>query len=126
MGFRWLALALLALAPLETARAQAVRVPAARALPTGEWTPAARRACVDISQLAGAIVVDDRSVELVMRGGARARLRFARACPALGYYGGFYYKQTNRGRLCAGRDQVIGREGSACQIGSITALKRRR
>jgi hypothetical protein len=117
---------LLALGAPAAAQTGVERVPAARALPTGEWTPAARRACIDVNRIAGAIVVDDRSVELVMRGGARARMRFARACPALGYYGGFYYKQRNIQRLCAGRDQVIGREGSACRIGSIVALRRRR
>lgn len=86
---------------------------------------ARRGACVDASAIAGAYVVDPQTIELVMRGGARHRVRFAAACPQLSYYGGFYYQPVQAGQLCAGRDRILGRAGGACRISAIVPLVRR-
>ncbi len=85
---------------------------------------AVRGACVDISRVAGAYVVDQRTLELVMRGGARHRLKFRRNCPQLTYYGGFYYSQRTAGQLCAGTDRVMGRAGGECPIAQIVPMVR--
>lgn len=90
---------------------------------TALFTKKSRRACVESERIAGAIVTSDRSIDLVLTGGERWRMGFKADCPALSYYQGFYYRQTQAGRLCAGRDAVLARSGSACPIYSLAPLK---
>jgi hypothetical protein len=79
-----------------------------------------KRACVDGDRIGGAIVTDERTVELLLRGGERWRMRLKRDCPALQFYGGFYYRRTQAGKICAGRDTVIARSGGECMIDSLS------
>ncbi len=83
-----------------------------------------RATCVDINRVAGAQVFGDHAVELTLHGGARWRMYFARECPTLSFYEGFYYRRAEAGRLCAGRDAVIARSGGECPIASIMAVPR--
>ena len=83
---------------------------------------AARTRCVGIDHVAGAVVFGDRAVELSMTDGSHWRMGFAAACPALGFYSGFYYRRAVAGRLCAGRDAVIARSGGSCPITSIVRI----
>lgn len=78
--------------------------------------------CVAVAHMAGAMVIGDRAVELTMTNGQRWRMSFARDCPALSFYQGFYYRRAQQGALCAGRDAVIARSGGECPIASIIAL----
>ncbi len=82
------------------------------------------KGCIDPDLIGGAIVLGPRTVELSLRGDRRVRLQFRDACPQLSYYGGFYYKGGRDGRLCAGRDRLMGREGGACRIGAIIPMRR--
>jgi len=86
-------------------------------------TAAGRRRCVSVDHMAGAVVIGDRAVELTMASGIRWRLNFARDCPALSFYQGFYYRRGQGGELCAARDAVIARSGGECPIESITTLR---
>ncbi len=51
-----------------------------------------------------------------------AHMAFARDCPALSFYQGFYYRRSQQGALCAGRDVIVARSGGECPIASIVAL----
>lgn len=95
------------------------------ALPERPEGPFRRNICINASRIAGAAVVDHRTVDLTMRGGRRWRLLLT-DCPQLTFYGGFYYRQSQAGLICAGRDQVIGREGGQCQVRAIAPLRRGR
>lgn len=112
--------------PPAAAIAQPGRVPVEPVNPHApeEWREgqARRGACIEAARIAGAYVVDHRTLEVVMRGGARHRLKFARPCPQLSYYGGFYYAPATEGRLCAGADRVIGRAGGVCPISQIVPM----
>ncbi len=90
-----------------------------------QWKPRkpSRTACIDASTIAGAIVVDPRTVDLVMRGGRRWRLGLAQQCPQLSYYGGFYYQPRVAGKFCAGEDRIISRAGGACRVSHISELR---
>ncbi|WP_448582429.1 hypothetical protein [Thermaurantiacus sp.] len=107
-----------------------VRVPVEPLEPgeTTEWIagPARKRACIDATAIAGAVVVDPKTLELADRAGQRFRLIFDRPCPHLGFYGGFYYVPDKRGQLCASRDQLLGRSGAACPIAAVSEMRRRR
>ena len=89
-----------------------------------EPPPEGRAACVDVRRVAGAQVFGDHAVELTLSGGARWRMYFARECPTLSFYEGFYYRRAEAGRLCAGRDAVVVRSGGECRIASIMAVPR--
>lgn len=90
-----------------------------------QWKPgkASRTACIDVSTIAGAIVVDPRAIDVVMRGGRRFRLGFAQQCPQLSYYGGFYYQPRLAGKFCAGEDRIISRAGGSCRVRQISELQ---
>ncbi len=130
--------ALLALAPSGAAAgflwfgkkpvARIVVAPAPPAQPLAVLRPEppaqGRNACVDVRRVAGAQVFGDRAVELTLSGGARWRMYFARECPTLSFYEGFYYRRAEAGKLCAGRDAVVVRSGGECAIASIMAVPR--
>lgn len=90
---------------------------------TALFTKKSRRACIGSEAIAGAVVTGERSIDLVLSGGERWRMGFKADCPALSYYQGFYYRQTQAGRLCAGRDAVLARSGAECPIDSLAKIK---
>ena len=90
-----------------------------------DWKPGktSRTACIDASMIAAAVVVDQRTVDVVMRGGRRFRLGLAQQCPQLSYYGGFYYEPKVAGKFCAGEDRIISRAGGSCRLSQISELR---
>lgn len=104
-----------------------VQPPSADRIPlrslTALFTKKSRRACIDSERIAGAIVTSDRTIDLLFIGGDRWRMGFRADCSALSYYQGFYYRQTQAGRLCAGRDAVMARSGAECPIASLAPIK---
>lgn len=93
-----------------------------------DWVPgkARRGACVDATRIAAAEVMDHETVDIVLKGGQRWRIRLARECSQLTFYGGFYYRQAMAGQICAGRDQIMGRAGGECLVRQIVPLKLKR
>lgn len=113
------------------ARAQVARVPvapSALAKPTEIWVAGASKpgTCIDPDRIAGAVVVNPRTVELIMKGGKRWRLMLANACPQLSYYGGFYYQQEKAGKFCAGSDRIMGRAGGECRVSRLVPLVKKK
>lgn len=93
-----------------------VRVP--RRIPAKplKWKAKKGPKCVEMNAIAGAAVVADDAIDLVLKGGQRLRARFSSNCPALDYYSGFYILPTDDGRICAGRDMIRTRAGGQCEI----------
>ncbi len=89
----------------------------------GLFSKKSKSACVDVANIAGAIVTDERTIELHMRDGQLWRMRFKTECPALSYYQGFYYRRSQASKLCAGRDAVMARSGGGCLIDSLARDK---
>ena len=87
------------------------------------FTKKSKRACIESKRIGGAVVTSERSIDLVLDGGERWRMGFKADCPALSYYQGFYYRQTQAGKLCAGRDAVLARSGAECPIESLARIK---
>lgn len=97
-----------------------VAVGAAALVTTRPYPPRiGRNRCIAMDRIAGAELFSDRAIELVMRDGRRFRMFFARECPGLSFYQGFYYRRAEAGKLCAGRDAVGARSGGRCAIASI-------
>ncbi len=80
--------------------------------------------CVNVERVRSAVALDERIIELKLRGGQRLHMRFAEDCPFIAFYDGFYYHSDLGGRLCARRDAVIARSGGACTIEAITRAPR--
>ncbi len=92
----------------------------ARAGPIRQAVPRrGRKRCIAIDRIAAAQIFGDRAIELTLKGGQRWRLYLAQECPALSFYQGFYYQQSQAGQLCAGRDVIGARSGGECGIASI-------
>jgi hypothetical protein len=93
-----------------------VRVP--RRIPAKplRWKTKKGPKCVAMSAIAGAAVVAEDAIDLVLKGGQRLRAQFSSNCPALDYYSGFYILPTDDGKICADRDMIRTRSGGQCEI----------
>jgi hypothetical protein len=101
-----------------------VRVPNRRTPPAPiRWKIKKGPKCVQMASIAGAAIVADDAIDLVMRGGDRLRAQFSSRCPALDYYSGFYMLPTKDGRICADRDVIRTRAGGQCEIQRFRKLK---
>lgn len=78
--------------------------------------------CVAANDILAAAVLARSSVDLVLRGGYRMRVRFSASCPGLDYYSGFYVVPSADGRLCAGHDVIRDRAGGECEIAKFRQL----
>ena len=103
-------------------RTDAAAAEFARPDPLPRWVEKKGPKCIVANQLAGAIVTDTDSVDLVLKGGARVRAHLDDDCAALGYYGGFYLKPSADGQVCAKRDAIRTRSGDSCPIGRFKRL----
>jgi hypothetical protein len=68
-------------------------------------------------------MMNQRSVDLVLRDNSRVRAHLERRCPALDYYLGFYVNATPDGRICADRDAIRSRAGGECVIERFRNLR---
>lgn len=78
--------------------------------------------CVAAGDILAAAILARSSVDLVLRGGYRVRVRFSASCPGLDYYSGFYAVPSADGKLCADRDVVRDRAGGECEIDRFRRL----
>lgn len=78
--------------------------------------------CIALATLAGALVTQPRSIDLVQLGGSRVRAQIDKRCPSLDFYSGFYLRPTADGMICADRDPVRTRGGRACEIARFRTL----
>jgi hypothetical protein len=82
--------------------------------------------CIPWAQIAGAALIGQHSVDLLLRDRTRVRARLERRCPALDYYRGFYVSATPDGLICADRDSIRSRTGGECEIDRFRTLRARR
>jgi hypothetical protein len=71
--------------------------------------------CIAASQIVGAAVAGDRSVDFLLRDSTRVRAKMADNCPTLDFYGVFYIEPRDE-RICARREEIRGRMGETCRI----------
>ncbi|MGY2733431.1 hypothetical protein [Sphingomonas sp. UYP23] len=82
--------------------------------------------CVPMGALEGAVITGADSVDLLVADGTRLRAEFDDDCPALDFYSGLYVKGTSDGMVCADRDSIRSRSGSACKIERFRRLVAKR
>ena len=87
-----------------------------------DWEESRGPRCVQAARIAGATLLGQNSVDLVLRDSSRIRARLEQRCPALDYYYGFYVNATEDGRICADRDVIRSRVGGECRIDDFRTL----
>jgi hypothetical protein len=100
-----------------------IRVPRRTPAKPLKWKLKKGPKCVPMAAIAGAAVVADDAIDLVLQGGQRLRAHFSDRCPALDYYSGFYILPTDDGAICADRDLIRTRSGGQCEITRFSRLR---
>jgi len=95
---------------------------AARSQPV-RWKEKKGPKCVAMRAIAGAALIGQNSVDLILRDRSRVRAKLESSCPALDYYHGFYVTPTSDGQICADRDPIRSRMGGECGIDKFKALE---
>jgi hypothetical protein len=90
------------------------------------WSEKKGPKCVPMDTLGAAVVTSADSIDLLTTEGERFRARLGDDCPALDFYSGLYLKRTADGMLCAKRDVLRSRSGSACEISGFKRLRAKR
>jgi hypothetical protein len=88
-----------------------------------EWREAKGPRCLPARAIAGASLLGQDSVDLMLNNGSRVRARLASTCPALDYYSGFYITPGADGFVCADREVIRSRVGGQCEIDAFRALR---
>ena len=78
--------------------------------------------CVAVSELAGAMIVRPRTVDVALTTGKRIRAILDDGCQPLDFYSGFYIRPGRDGMICSDRDGIKVRSGATCAIDSFKTL----
>ena len=105
-----------------------VRMPVRRGEPAPaphalHWEEKGDQRCIPAKNIAGASLMGQESVDLLLRDRSRIRARLERRCPALDYYQGFYISPGSDGMICADRDVIRSRMGGQCEIEEFKKLR---
>lgn len=98
------------------------RVPLApRRAPAFEWREHKGPRCVPANSIIGASLSGSSSIDFALRHQQRVRAILDDDCPAIDFYGGFYF-QPQDDLICARRDDVRSRIGGSCRIDRFRRL----
>lgn len=86
------------------------------------WKEKGAPNCIKWSNMAAAMVSSSNTLDLIVRGGSRFRVRLEKSCSAVDFYSGFYVKMTPDGQICKDRDSIHSRAGGQCVIEKFKTL----
>lgn len=106
--------------PVRPARTNAMdeRAPA----PPIRWKESKGPKCLPLNRIRGAVITATSGVTMVTGRDEQFRAHFGRACRPADFYSGFYIQPSKDGSLCAGRDTLHARNGSACEIEKFSKM----
>ncbi len=87
------------------------------------WSEKKAPRCLPVARLAGAALTGGGDVDLLLVDGGRLRAKLDRDCPILNFYQGFYLDRHADGQICADRDSLKARSGTACPIARFRRLE---
>ncbi len=107
------------------------RIPTAAAISrpapvASRWKEKKGPSCIDIGEVAGAVIAVPASVDLLLDDGRWMRARLDGDCRSADFYAGLYIRPGPDGRLCADRDVIRVRSGAKCAIDAFKLLVARR
>jgi len=97
---------------------------AQRRLPPFEWVERKGPKCLSAAMIAGAAMATPSTIDFVLRDRRRVRAKLDDDCAGLDFYGSFYIEPRD-GAVCARREEIRSRAGSACRIERFRGLERR-
>ena len=115
-------------AQLRIQRTTIIRVPSAT--PTvlisepARWKEKGGPNCIKWSAIAAAMISSPSSLDVIIRGGKRYRVKLNKSCQAAGFYADIYVKATADGQICKSRDSIYSRAGGECGIDKFKSLTR--
>jgi hypothetical protein len=116
------------LAQLRIQRTTIIRVPpAAPSSLVSEpvrWKEKGGPNCIKWSAIAAAMISSPTSLDVIIRGGKRYRVKLNKSCQAAEFYADFYVKATPDGQICRSRDSIYSRAGGECGINKFRRLTR--
>ncbi|HZF95729.1 MAG TPA: hypothetical protein VEZ20_12765 [Allosphingosinicella sp.] len=96
--------------------------PGAPVSPPVQWRESKGPRCIPARAVAGAALLGQNSVDLLLHDRSRVRVRLESGCGGLDFYQGFYVNGTADGMICADRDAVRSRMGGQCGIDGFKML----
>ena len=93
-------------------------------LPPFEWVERKGPKCLSAAMIAGAAMSTPSSIDFVLHDRRRVRAKLDSDCAGLDFYGSFYIEPRG-GAVCARREEIRSRAGSACRIERFKSLERR-
>lgn len=78
--------------------------------------------CVALNAMRGAAIDEGAGVVFIMRSSNRYRAVLERGCRPVDFQSGFYVNSTADGAICAGRDMLHARNGTACVVRAFARL----
>jgi hypothetical protein len=87
-----------------------------------QWRESKGPRCIPARSVAGAALLGQNSVDLLLHDRSRIRVKLDNGCGGLDFYGGFYVNGTADGMICADRDAVRSRMGGQCGIDQFRTL----
>lgn len=114
------------LAQIQIQRNSIVRVPPASPPPKNlrplKWKEKGAPSCIKINSIAATMISSQTTIDLIVRGGTRYRVKLEKSCQAIDFYSGFYVKATKDGQVCEDRDSIHSRSGFECVIDKFKTL----
>jgi hypothetical protein len=90
--------------------------------PAFQWRELKGPKCLALHSIRGAVITMANGVTMIAGRTERYRAYLDRACRPADFYAGFYVSPNKDGALCAGRDMLHARNGSACEIEKFSRL----
>jgi hypothetical protein len=114
------------IAQIQIQRTTIVRVPPAPSVvislaPT-KWKEKRAPNCVKWSTMAAAMISGPTTIDIIVKGGTRYRVKLEKSCSSIDFYSGFYVKATPDGEVCKDRDSIHSRSGGECVIDTFKTL----
>ncbi len=88
------------------------------------WKEKGGPECIKWSTIAAAMISSATTLDVVLRGGKRYRVKLGKSCQAIDFYSDFYVKATPDGQICRSRDSIYSRAGGECGIDKFRTLER--
>jgi hypothetical protein len=86
------------------------------------WKENGAPKCYSINSVAGVVINQRDSIDLVMKNGTFARAKLEKGCAAIEFTSGLYINPTKDGRMCEDRDSIHSRNGATCEISKFKSL----
>ncbi|MFM2100642.1 MAG: hypothetical protein RLZZ366_2181 [Pseudomonadota bacterium] len=114
------------IAQIQIQRTTIVRVPPAPSavisLAPTKWKEKRAPNCVKWSTMAAAMISGPTTIDIIVKGGTRYRVKLEKSCSSIDFYSGFYVKATPDGEVCKDRDSIHSRSGGECVIDTFKTL----